>query len=133
MDRKHKAMNWTALVTALAGIIGGGGHAYLNSDDKDDIKTKVAAEFAAYGEWKAAATKDIEDLKKESRGQRDIIIKLQATLEANGSRRIRRDLQELGGILEPNETVSMPARVSRAPKPLPERVSEQKQKMFPVD
>ena len=48
MDRKYRAINWAALITALGTAFGSAGYGHLTAGDRDDIKTKMSAELAGY-------------------------------------------------------------------------------------
>jgi len=102
MDKKHKAINITALITALASIGGGGAHYITSTATNDVIKMRTAEKLIVLEEWRKSATRDIEDLRRDVRFLRDVSIKHQTSLEGVTPRRssARESIEGAGYLLD---------------------------------
>ncbi len=102
MDKKHKAINITALITALASIGGGSAHYITSTATNDAIKMRTAEKLIVLEEWRKSATRDIDDLRQDIRYLRDVSIQHQTSLERTTHRRspARDDLEDISHLLD---------------------------------
>jgi hypothetical protein len=109
MDRKHKAINWTALIVALGTAAGGGIKAFMDSYSSDSMQTVVAREIATSEAWRRSMAEDIEDnaaslsaLLETTARLREAVASLRASVEfLSRGRRVdaRKEADEIDEIL----------------------------------
>ena len=128
LKKYERSVTWAGAIIAACAL-GTGAFQYLeiraqNATD-NNIKTVFVAEFAAYKEWKKAATKDLEIMEADHKKMMGEIAALKATVEflSKGKRQMVK-----------------PFDVSRSPSMLKtgkkievghEQIQQQMQKLFP--
>lgn len=80
MEKKHKVMNWTALLTALLSFSGGLTKSYFDAETEDDIKNAVAAEVATLRAFEATTAKALEDSARAIQSQQEQIMGLREAM-----------------------------------------------------
>jgi len=94
--RRHRTINWVALVTAIGAGVGSGVQAYTGGTTEESLKQVMSAELAAYREWRRATIEDLKHLEstKETLQAEVAALKAVVGLLSKGNRRDAKPILE---------------------------------------
>ena len=144
MDKKHKAMNWTALITAVLAASGGVTNAYFEKELDDSIMDGVAAEVAVFRQFQADTAKALEHQREQIMVLREAVVRIQTTLDLLNERalirgrnegygrRLDESTKEVKKALErlPEEPAPVPEPVPMKRAPAQEQIQQMKREIF---